>query len=175
MKYIVFLICALFLVSCAGHPVADKVDFSPSGSGTLMIDITGFHNDDGEVLVSVFNDKKGFPNDTGAAYLNLTATITDHAARFEIPDLPYGAYAVSVLHDENRDGRMNSNVVGIPKEGFGLSLNPRLKRKQPEYEDARFLLLVEQKEMVIEMQYETFGRDRQRIMQERREQKSKEQ
>lgn len=36
-------------------------------------------------------------------------------------DVPEGDYAVSVLHDLNDNKKMDENLVGIPKEGFGFS------------------------------------------------------
>ena len=88
-----------------------------------------------------------------------------------IKDLPYGEYAVAVLHDENRDGKMNTSVVGVLKEGFGFSGNPKTKMGPPEYDGTRFLLLVPEKKIEIVLQYETVGRERQRSMQERKRQK----
>ncbi|NJL41881.1 MAG: DUF2141 domain-containing protein, partial [Leptolyngbyaceae cyanobacterium SM1_4_3] len=54
----------------------------------------------------------------------------------EFPDLPYGFYAASVHHDENMDGELNCNALGIPKEGIGFSGNPRIWKGVPPFQRA---------------------------------------
>lgn len=157
------------LVSCAPSPTkSDNYRFA-AGSGRLVLDIDGLRNSTGEVFVSIFFGGKGFPADVEAAVVNLQLPIVAGQCRFTIDDLPYGAYAATVLHDEDIDGQMKKSLLGIPQEGFGFSGNPKAKMGPPKYDDARFLLLVPEKRMTILMQYETVGRERQRIMQERKE------
>jgi len=55
-------------------------------------------------------------------------------------NLPYGNYAVSVLHDENSNGKMEKNFFGIPKEGFAFSNNYAPKIKAPSFTDAMISL-----------------------------------
>lgn len=57
--------------------------------------------------------------------------------RFE--GLPSGTYAVSLFHDENANGRLDT-VLGIPREGFGFSRNPPIRFGPPRFSAARFAL-----------------------------------
>ena len=59
------------------------------------------------------------------------------AATFVFKDLAPGAYAVLVTHDENGNGKMDTNVMGMPLEGYGFSNNPQVMRK-PTWDEARF-------------------------------------
>lgn len=59
------------------------------------------------------------------------------SASFVFKDLAPGNYAVMVSHDENGNGKLDSNLVGIPTEGYGFSNNPKVMRK-PTWEEARF-------------------------------------
>ena len=43
--------------------------------------------------------------------------------------VPAGRYALMVIHDENGNGRLDTNLVGMPVEGYGFSNNPRVMRK----------------------------------------------
>jgi uncharacterized protein (DUF2141 family) len=54
-----------------------------------------------------------------------------------IRGVPPGDYAVSLIHDENGDGQLNK-FLGIPREGFGFSRNPRLRMGPPGFEECRF-------------------------------------
>ena len=58
---------------------------------------------------------------------------------FTFKDLPAGNYAVLLTHDENDNGKLDTNLVGMPIEGYGFSNNPQVMRK-PTFEEARFTL-----------------------------------
>jgi len=56
---------------------------------------------------------------------------------FVFRDLKPGAYAVMITHDENGNGQLDTNAMGMPLEGYGFSNNPRVMRK-PTWDEARF-------------------------------------
>jgi uncharacterized protein (DUF2141 family) len=43
-----------------------------------------------------------------------------------------------VFHDENGNGKLDRNMVGIPKEGYGASNNPAKKMRAPTFDEAKF-------------------------------------
>jgi uncharacterized protein (DUF2141 family) len=53
-------------------------------------------------------------------------------------DIPPGVYAVAVFHDENANGKLDKNFLGIPREGYGASNNVRPKMSAPAFKDAAF-------------------------------------
>lgn len=59
------------------------------------------------------------------------------SAHFTFKDLPAGDYAVLLTHDENDNGKLDTNLVGMPVEGYGFSNNPQVMRK-PTFDEARF-------------------------------------
>jgi uncharacterized protein (DUF2141 family) len=58
-------------------------------------------------------------------------------AGFIFKDLKPGSYAVMITHDENGNGKLDTNVMGMPLEGYGFSNNPQVMRK-PTWDEARF-------------------------------------
>ena len=42
-----------------------------------------------------------------------------------------------ITHDENGNGKLDTNVMGMPLEGYGFSNNPQVMRK-PTWDEARF-------------------------------------
>ena len=42
-------------------------------------------------------------------------------ARCDFEDIPPGTYTIAVIHDENMNGRLDTNALGIPREGYGFS------------------------------------------------------
>ena len=55
--------------------------------------------------------------------------------------LPYGkgVYAAALYHDENANGKIDRNGLGIPKEGFGFSNNPKIFMSAPGFKSVRFM------------------------------------
>ena len=62
-----------------------------------------------------------------------------------------GEYAISVHHDDNDNGKMDTNFIGIPKEPTGLSNGAVPKFGPPKYKDAAFLVTNEDLEMPIKL------------------------
>jgi uncharacterized protein (DUF2141 family) len=67
--------------------------------------------------------------------------------------LPAGAYAAAVYHDENSNGKMDTNFLGIPKEGYGFSNNAHGSFGPPKYEDAAFTMGESDQETSILLKY----------------------
>lgn len=53
-------------------------------------------------------------------------------------DLPPGRYALNAYHDENDNGKMDRNLIGIPTEGYAFSRDAKGRRGPPAFEDAAF-------------------------------------
>jgi uncharacterized protein (DUF2141 family) len=115
-------------------------------SGTLTIVINGLENDDGEVLLAISDSRENYESDSGA-YLGFKVKIENGKAERTISELPYGEYAIKLYHDENMDGELNSNFLGIPTEDYGFSNNASGTFGPADYDDAKFLF--EQTDMTM--------------------------
>jgi uncharacterized protein (DUF2141 family) len=112
-----------------------------AGTLTLTIRIVGAKNSKGQIAIAVFNGEAGFPADKSKAVRTLQAGIDPQTLSAQVMlNLPCGVYAVSVFHDENMNGRLDKNVFGIPKEGYGASNNPPKSMGPPKFPEAKFQL-----------------------------------
>jgi uncharacterized protein (DUF2141 family) len=111
-------------------------------TGALTVRVTGARNTKGKIGVTLFQNAQGFPDDTSKAVRQQSVEIDPRtlSAQVTFKDLPQGAYAVSALHDENSNGKMDKNFVGMPKEGYGASNNPKKKKRPPTFDEAKFSL-----------------------------------
>jgi len=109
-------------------------------TGNIEIRITGLRNANGKISVNIFNKADGFPGDPMKSFGWKTMKVVPDTIVMVFQDLPYGSYAVSVLHDENSNGIMEKNFFGIPQEGFAFSNNYTPRMKSPSFEDAEFVL-----------------------------------
>lgn len=95
----------------------------------------------GLIKVALVDSQAGW--DGKAAPVQATgAPPSGEKATFVFKDLKPGAYAVLITHDENGNGQLDTNMMGMPVEGYGFSNNPRVMRK-PTWDEARFELVGE--------------------------------
>jgi len=159
-----FLLCCALPITSAGS-LAAQAPATPApapattapvvAKSTLTIHITGLRNAKGKVRIALFRDAKGFPMDVENAVESQrleidpqTMTVTGVFA-----NLPQGAYAVSILHDENLTGKMEFDAQGIPQEGYGISNNPDTTQGPPTPEQAKFPVNQSQVTLEIKMVY----------------------
>jgi uncharacterized protein (DUF2141 family) len=53
-------------------------------------------------------------------------------------NVPPGRYALSVMHDENGNGKLDTNLIGIPTERYGFSRDAASRMGPPSFDDAAF-------------------------------------
>jgi uncharacterized protein (DUF2141 family) len=116
------------------------IPFLPSTApnGTLTVTILNFKNNLGQVSIALYNREEAFPKSPDKAVKILRAPIRDKKSIVVFESLPPGEYAISVYHDENNNGKMDTNFFGIPKEGVGASNDARGHLGPPHYKDAKF-------------------------------------
>lgn len=132
------LVTVVLLVTC-GVVVWTAPLVAQAPRGTVEVKIAGLRSDSGHAIIAIFRREGGFPSHT-KAWKTLSAPISSGTASVLIPDLPAGAYAISVLHDENGNGQVDTNWIGLPAEGVGVSNNAKGFMGPPSYEDAVFHL-----------------------------------
>ena len=52
-----------------------------------------------------------------------------------IDEMQTGKYGVAIMDDENGDGEMKYNFIGMPREGYGFSRNYKVKLSKPDFEE----------------------------------------
>ena len=122
-----FSLATIAAISLAiGQMAADEANpvKSEAKLGTLIIEFDGLANDKGEVLAGLYNEAKKFPKENQALH-NLKAKPAKKKCVIKAVKLPYGDYGVAAMHDENKSGNMDYNVIGLPKENYGFSNNKR--------------------------------------------------
>lgn len=101
-------------------------------AATLDVTLDGAQPGGGPLLVLVFERADGFPKETRASRrLVLPAGQTT----LTLDRLAPGPVALMAYHDENANGELDRFLGMIPKEGWGLSNNPKVSGK-PAFKDA---------------------------------------
>jgi uncharacterized protein (DUF2141 family) len=105
--------------------------------GDLTVVINGLKIE-GTVYVSLFNQPDGYPTKAEKAFKKDMKKVASKQEKIVFKNLPHGTYAASVWHDENDNGKMETSLIGIPREGTGASNNAKGKMGPPKFADASF-------------------------------------
>ncbi len=105
-------------------------------------------SNDGEVKLALANSRESYEGEK-EYYAGLSSKIENNKAVFVIDSLPFGEYAIKVYHDENSNGKLDKNFMGIPKEDYGFSNNATGMFGPADYDDAKFIFNKEK--MTIEI------------------------
>jgi uncharacterized protein (DUF2141 family) len=128
------LLTGLFLMAVLA---VMTVNVQSEEMGTLTINMTGFQNDNGFAMVSLHNSEVNFSGKE-KAFRDAKIPIKDKKATCEFKNIPKGTYSVRAYHDVNANGQLDKNMVGFPKEPYGISNNAKSKMSTPKFEKAKF-------------------------------------
>jgi uncharacterized protein (DUF2141 family) len=105
----------------------------------IHINILNIKNSTGTIACALFESPVGFPIEYLRHATNIMAIkIRDEQARCHFLDIPPGTYALAVIHDENMNGKLDTNWLGIPKEGYGFSNDAKALLSAPSFSAASF-------------------------------------
>jgi uncharacterized protein (DUF2141 family) len=86
------------------------------------MNILNIKNSTGTVACALFESPDGFPHEFLHSVTNaMVIKIRKAQARCDFEDIQPGTYAMAVIHDENMNGKLDPNWLGIQKEGYGFS------------------------------------------------------
>ena len=103
----------------------------------IIVTIDGVHSDKGDVYVALFSHAKEFPDgDYSDQHMKVKASTKPITVVFD--GLKPGTYAVGCYHDENGNGHLDTNFIGYPVEGYGLSNDIRAVISRPTFAEASF-------------------------------------
>ena len=103
----------------------------------VLVTVTGLRSHKGLVQACLTADATTFP-DCEDDPLARSLTVKAHeTVMLDFGKVAPGRYAISLLHDENGNGRVDKALM-IPKEGFGFSRDARVVMGPPTFNAAAF-------------------------------------
>ncbi|MCX8491449.1 MAG: DUF2141 domain-containing protein [Cyclobacteriaceae bacterium] len=118
-------------------------------SYALTVHILNIKDDSGQIAIAVYNSDKSFMK---TRYQGKVTKANKGEVEVIFENLPVGFYSLSVMHDSNENGKLDSNFFGVPKEGFGFSNNAIGSLGPPHFEKAR-IDLPSDKKISITLKY----------------------
>ncbi|QJD81088.1 DUF2141 domain-containing protein [Spirosoma rhododendri] len=101
---------------------------------SLKITVQNVQEQQGNLFVAIFKPGASFPQ--GKPFEGKKVGISGESTTITFPVEP-GDYAVAIYHDVNGNGKMDKNMLGIPKEPYGFSTNFKPKMSAPKFTDCQ--------------------------------------
>ena len=128
---------------------------TPASGCTLRIHVDGLRNSNGVVGSILFASPDGWPEDKNKSLRHGPTPIPPGQRQATVlwEHLPPGEYGVAVIHDENRNAKLDRNLIGIPREGFGFANNPHVGLSAPPFRAAVVRVQCPATDTTIHLQY----------------------
>ena len=130
-------------------PAAPEPAAAPA-KGTLTIDISGFRNDTGRAKVALYRTKDDYLK---KAEMVGRGKIEANKATVVLEGVEPGTVVISAFHDENDNEKLDTNWIGMPKEGTGVSNNAKGHFGPPKFDDAKFVVAPGANRIAIKLVY----------------------
>ena len=84
----------------------------------LTVEITNITTDEGQIILAIYNSSDNYDKRIAFQEVKLKPEIDTVTFETSVPD---GEYLVMLVHDINKNGKLDTNFIGMPKEPVGLS------------------------------------------------------
>jgi uncharacterized protein (DUF2141 family) len=123
---------ALLMLIAQENTYFDPLPFSEQQvKNHIDLTIVNLKGSVGLVRIGIFTTDKGYPDQPAFNYSLAKDTLKNGRLRLMIPVDKTGDICISVLDDENENGKMDYKFGIMPKEGFGFSNNPKVTSRKP--------------------------------------------
>ena len=149
MKQTHLFVLSFFLLLSTSIYSQDSLSTEQQKSGNMIVRINNLSSDEGKVMIALTNSKENYNGRN--AFRGAAADIKDGKAEYVFENIPFGEYAVKCYHDENMNGKLDSNMMGIPKEKYAFSNNAKGTFGPASYEDAKFTFTTDNQFVVLDI------------------------
>ncbi|MDX1630105.1 MAG: DUF2141 domain-containing protein [Fulvivirga sp.] len=102
----------------------------------VKVQISNIQQTKGLINVCLVTEREDFLGKCSEYHRVMKVTASEMVIRF--PNVPSGEYAITVVHDQNSNGKLDVNLFGIPSEPYGFSNNPSTIFGPPAFEKCVF-------------------------------------
>ncbi|MDD2284568.1 MAG: DUF2141 domain-containing protein [Paludibacter sp.] len=105
---------------------------------TIEVIVSNIRSNKGQLCVGLFESEEGFKKERPCWEKSYSKFQIEQEKVVLTICIPPGTYSLSVLDDENGDGKMNYNMIGVPREGFGFSGYEHKGIRKPQFKQFQF-------------------------------------
>lgn len=104
----------------------------------VNLTISNIKSTQGQILLAVFADQKGFKDEVPIHRFRFPKTAISNGTMKVSVNLAPGTYGIALVDDDNKNGKLDKNMIGIPKEGIGFSNFYLSGMSKPDFDDFKF-------------------------------------
>ncbi len=115
-----------------------ETDSTQEETSRLQLEVSGIEEAKGELIIALFTCEKTYDSNDNPAYHVILPVETKGSVEYTFRELNPGTFAIKLFHDVNANGKLDTNWVGIPREPYGFSNNPRIRFGPPSFDATSF-------------------------------------
>ena len=123
------ILLTVYMLFSNGFAVKNKL------VSTVTLKIDGVDIAVGEIRIAIFDSENRYMENPSLAEI---VPVSQTNIEWQIENLAYGQYAIAVYHDKNKNGKLDTNMLGIPLEEYGFSNNARGRFGPASWSQAKF-------------------------------------
>ncbi len=110
-------------------------------TATIVLEVSTFRNRTGMLGCQLYNTSVGFPDKWPTQpSLQKRVPVTGATTSCTFTQMPGGTYAAAVIHDENSNNKLDTNFIGVPTEGYGISNNHTHALSRPSWDESKIVV-----------------------------------
>lgn len=94
----------------------------PILAADLSVEVSNISELTGTLFWSVFDSEESYESNQDPVASGRNKVLAD-TLKVTLHDMPAGSYAIRLFHDANDNGELDTNLLGLPQEGYGFSNN----------------------------------------------------
>lgn len=119
---------------------------------TVTVKVSNPQSEKGNIYMALYNSEDNFM-DIDKASLKIIKSVNSFKSGVNLKISTSSEYAVVIFHDENNNGELDTNSLGIPKEGYAFSNNATGMFGPPSFDKASFQCTSGMCSQVLELNY----------------------
>lgn len=132
------LTSALVVSSIASPSLMAMMQSTPTAQkASVTVNISGLRDTQGHILVCLSSNQKEFPDCAKDANARKKKIVAANNSKVTFENVNPGIYALALVHDKNSNDKMDIALF-LPKEGFGMSNNPKVRMGKPKFKNSQF-------------------------------------
>lgn len=108
------------------------------GQFKLTIQVENIKIPKGQILLALYDSQENYDAEKSPKHYIKKVPVSTHSTAIIFEDLPPGYYAIKAFHDANNNAKIDTNLIGFPKEQYGFSNNVMGRLGPPTFEQSRF-------------------------------------
>lgn len=135
----------------AGVPIIENPEKCDNDELDIDVTVQDVASSKGMIVADLHNDVEEDFLVWDKVILRVRMPARKGTTKFCMPLTQPGDYAVAIYHDKNGNKEFDKNFLGLPKEHFGMSRDPKFGTKSPKLEEAIFTVPETGKKIVINL------------------------